>query len=67
MAEKAKEVTAKTMENYRATLGYLNRYYGNEGAEFVAHASAEKFAHHLIDKGLSPLPCKRRLEELEAC
>lgn len=67
MVEKAKEVTPKTMEKYRATLGYLNRYFGSETAEFVDNASAEKFAQHLIDKGLSPVPRKRRLEELEAC
>lgn len=43
MAEKAKEVTPKTMEKYRATLAYLKRYFGDAAAELVSNSSAEGF------------------------
>ncbi len=66
MAQKAKEVTPKTMEKYRATLGYLNRFFGDVAAELVTNSGAEDFAQHL-NEGLAPNQCKRRLEELEAC
>ncbi len=67
MAQKAKEVTPKTMEKYQATLGYLIRFFGDAAAELVSDSSAEDFTQHLKDKGLSLNQCKRRLEELEAC
>ncbi len=67
MAEKAKGVTPKTMEKYRATLGYLKRYFGDAAAELFSNSSAEGFTQHLNDKGLSLNQCKRRLEELKAC
>ncbi|PSB01733.1 site-specific integrase [Merismopedia glauca CCAP 1448/3] len=66
-AEKAKEVSPKTVEKYRATLGYLDRYFGDAGAESINNLKAEDFARHLKEKSLSPNQCKRRLEELKAC
>lgn len=66
-AEKAKDVTPKTIEKYRATLGYLNRYFGDTPAHSVDSSKAEDFARHLHEKRLSLDQCKRRLEELKAC
>jgi integrase len=67
MVEKAKVVTPKTMEKYEATLGYLNRYFDDEAAQFIDLVRVEDFAQHLNDRGLSPVQCKRRLEKLKAC
>jgi integrase len=67
MVEKAKVVTPKTMEKYKATLGYLNHYFDNEAAQFIDSVRVEDFAQHLKDQNLSPIQCKRRLEELKAC
>jgi hypothetical protein len=67
MTQKAKEVTPKTMEKYQATLGYLMRFFRDAAAELVSNLSVDDFAQHLNGKGLSPIQCKRRLEELEAC
>ena len=67
MEEKAKEVTAKTMEKYQATLGYLQRYFIDESVNNINTNKAEDFARYLQDKKLSVNQCKRRLGELQAC
>lgn len=67
MAQKAKEVTPRTMQKYRATLGYLKSFFSDMVAESVKDFCAEEFAQHLKNKGLSLDQCKRRLEELKAC
>ena len=67
MTEKAKSVTPKTMEKYKATLGYLNQYFRNKVAQDIDIEQAEDFAHYLDDKQLSSDQRKRRLGELKAC
>lgn len=67
MSEKAKEVSAKTMEKYQATLRYLQRYFDNQSANSIDVNKAEAFALHLKKRQLSAVQCKRRLGELKAC
>jgi integrase len=67
MEQKAKDVTPKTMEKYRATLVYLKCFFKDVAAESVTSSNSEGFARHLNDEGLAPNQCKRRLEELKAC
>ncbi|MGL5835925.1 MAG: tyrosine-type recombinase/integrase [Waterburya sp.] len=67
MAEKAKEVTPKTMEKYQATLGYLQSYFGNEAASSININKGESFALYLQERQLSAVQRKRRLGELKAC
>jgi integrase len=67
MAEKAKEVTAKTMEKYRATLGYLQRFFINESAASIDEDRVNDFVQHMVEQGLSPDQRRRRLEELVGC
>lgn len=67
MEQKAKDVTPKTMEKYRATLGYLKRFFKDVAAEAVTSSNSEGFARHLNGEGLAPNQCKRRIEELKAC
>ena len=67
MSEKAKEVAAKTMEKYQATLGYLKRYFDDRPANSIDLDRAEAFVLHLKKQQLSAVQCKRRLGELKAC
>ena len=47
MSEKAKEVAAKTMEKYQATLRYLQRYFDDRAANSIDLNQAEAFVLHL--------------------
>lgn len=67
MEHKAKEVSPKTMEKYRATHKYLLGFFSNRSVDFVDELIAEEFMNWQFSKELSPAQVKRRLEELEAC
>lgn len=67
MVEKAKAVSAKTMEKYHATFGYLTRHFVDKPAEWISERDVEDFVDHMRQVKLSPIQIKRRLEELEAC
>jgi integrase len=67
MAEKEKEVTAKTMEKYRATLGYVQRFFTNESAASIDGDRVDDFVQHMVEQGLSPDQRRRWLEGLVGC
>ena len=74
MAHKAKEVSPKTMEKFRATLTYLSQHFDGKPVEFVGEQAAEAFVKWqrtgvktTQGKNLSLVQVKRRTEELEAC
>jgi integrase len=67
IAEKAKEVAPKTMEKYRATLGYLQRFFVNESAASLDGDRVDAFVRYMTQNGLSPDQSRRRLEELAGC
>jgi integrase len=67
MEYKAKEVSPKTMEKYRATYNYLLGFFSDRPVDFLDDIAAEEFMNWQFSKGLSPDQVKRRLEELEAC
>ena len=64
---KAKTVSKKTLEKYKATIGYLQRFFKDQPSPIFSSAEAEHFSQWLFEQELSPLQCKRRLEELQAC
>lgn len=64
---KAKSVSDKTMEKYRATLGYITRFFESDWVSEVDVDKAEKFADWLSTQNLSSGQRKRRIEELRAC
>jgi integrase len=64
---KAKGVTPKTLEKYRATLQYIEQYFENLKADRVGESQAEGFSAYLAKHDLSKNQCKRRLEKLKAC
>jgi integrase len=63
---KAKSVTPKTMEKYRATLNYVEKFFEGAAAS-ITEAEVESFAKWQKRRDLSEAQIKRRLEELEAC
>lgn len=67
MKYKAKGVSPKTMEKYKATLGYISKFFPDKPVEFLSDREAEAFAQYQSNQGLSAVQVKRRLEELEAC
>jgi integrase len=67
MDYKAKSLSAKTMEKYRATYNYLLKFFPNKAIASVTESSAEEFVKWQFGKSLSPDQVKRRMEELEAC
>ena len=67
MEYKAKEVSSKTMEKYKATLGYVSKFFPDKPVEFLSDKDAETFTQWQLSQGLSAVQVKRRLEELEAC
>ncbi|MGG6269168.1 Arm DNA-binding domain-containing protein [Leptolyngbya sp. AN03gr2] len=66
MEYKAKEVTPKTMEKYRATCNYLKQHFPNKSVKLLDDRSVEEFVKHQFKQGLSKNQVKRRLQELEA-
>ncbi|MDX2244568.1 MAG: tyrosine-type recombinase/integrase [Leptolyngbyaceae cyanobacterium bins.302] len=64
---KAKGVTPKTMEKYRATLNYVEQFFQGVTAQAVTEEEVEAFVRWQKRKNLSEAQIKRRLEELEAC
>lgn len=64
---KAKEVSPKTMEKYKATLGYISRFFLDKPVEFLSEKDVDAFAKWQSGQELSAVQVKRRLEELEAC
>jgi integrase len=67
MDYKAKGLSAKTMEKYRATYNYLVKFFQNKAVDALNESAAEEFAKWQFGKKLSQDQVKRRLEELEAC
>lgn len=67
MSEKAKEVIPKTMQKYRATLGYLQRFFANELAADIDSDLVDGFVRYMTQMGLSLDQSRRRLEELSGC
>jgi integrase len=67
MEYKAKGVSPKTMEKYRATLGYVSKFFPDKPVEFLSDKDAEAFSQWQSSQELSNVQVKRRLEELEAC
>jgi integrase len=67
MEDKAKTVSSKTMEKYRATYNYLFEFFSDRPVDFLDDLAAEKFMNWQFSKKLSPNQVKRRLEELDAC
>jgi integrase len=67
MDYKAKGVTPKTLEKYKATLKYIERFFEDLKADQVGESQAEGFGAYLAKCDLSKDQCKRRLEELKAC
>lgn len=64
---RSKTISEKTMEKYRATLGYLRRFFEDQQVSTINISKAEKFSEWLTVHKLSPGQCKRRLEEIRAC
>jgi integrase len=64
---RAKSLSGKTLEKYKATLGYLSRFFEDQRVSTINLAKAENFAEWLKAQDLSPGQCKRRLQELKAC
>lgn len=64
---KSKSLSEKTLEKYKATLGYLRRFFEDQRVSTINVANAEKFSEWLTAQELSPGQCKRRLEEVRAC
>ncbi len=64
---KSKSVIAKTLEKYRATLVYLNKYFEGTSSSNLKLKGAEQFSDYLFQCNLSHDQVKRRLMELEAC
>lgn len=64
---KFKSLSEKTTEKYRATLGYLKRFFEDRRVSTIDIAKAEKFSDWLTAQKLSSGQCKRRLEEMKAC
>jgi integrase len=67
MDYKAKGVTPKTLEKYKATLKYIEHYFEDLKADQVGESQSEGFSAYLVKRDLSKDQCKRRLEELKAC
>ncbi|GEM_PF-930860 len=67
MEHKAKEVSPKTMEKYQATYRYLSEFFPNKPIDLLEEATAEDFTNWQLNKGLSAVQVKRRLEEIGAC
>ncbi len=64
---KARDVSPKTLEKYRATYKYLLKYFPHRAFDSFDEEAAEDFKNWQFSKHLSPSQVKRRLEELEAC
>jgi integrase len=67
MEHKKKDVTPKTMEKYRATLGYIAKFFPEMLIDSLEMQDVEAFTKSQFSKKLSVGQVKRRLEELEAC
>jgi integrase len=66
MQEKAKSVYQRSLEKYKATLGYLRQYFKEKQADAISVALAEQFLEWLCSK-ISPVTAKERLTLINAC
>ncbi len=66
MQEKAKSIYKRSLEKYKATHGYLQKYFKDKQAITVTVLVAEKFSEWLSSQ-ISPLTAKERLTLISAC
>jgi integrase len=64
--EKAKGVYGRTLEKYKATIGYLHQYFKEKTADCVTASVAESFVEWLQQRN-SERTLKERLQLLRAC
>lgn len=64
--EKAKSVYPRTLENYEATINYLEKWFGGKPAEYVGIEAAERFIDWLSERNKGRV-LKERIGLLKAC
>jgi integrase len=61
MDSKAKELLPRSLDKYRATIGYLTSFFLNRTASAIDVKDAEKFTEWLTSRNLSPIVYRERL------
>lgn len=66
MQHKAKRVYKRTLEKYRALLGYINQFFRGKVANNLSESDAGQFKEWLAER-LAPVTVRERIELMRAC